>query len=219
MTEEPSSGLPGAAVDNDVLIKTAAYRLINDMLDAESIGVLGAARYVVTGRLSRMELAGDRTAALKAVLEFIARATVLEPTEEELFVAAEIEATAQRRGLSLDAGESQLAAIIMRRDIPLFATGDKRAIRAFEALMDAVDALAELRGKLRCLEQIMLRYADAADPEPLAQAICAEPQVDKTLSICFRCFSPAPHGPALDRDGLASYINALRKDAPRVLEP
>lgn len=207
------------AVDNDVLIKTAAYQLIEDTLRAESIGVLGAARYVVTGRIDRMELAGDRAAARKAALEFIARATVLEPADEELRVAADIEATAQRRGLSLDAGESQLVAIIMQREIRLFATGDKRAVRAFESLMDELDALAGLQGRLRCLEQIILRCADAGDPEALARAICAEPQVDKTLSICFRCFSPAPHGPAFDRDGLASYINTLRNEAPRVLEP
>jgi hypothetical protein len=214
--------VPDVAIDNDVLIKTSVYGLINDLVHGvhgESIGVLGAARFVVVRRIARMELAGDRAAAQEVFLKFMDGASVLEPVADELHVATQIETTAQRRGLALDAGESQLAAIVINRAIQLLETGDKRAIRAFEALIDELEALATLAGKLRCLEQLMLRCADEGDPSVLAQAICSEPQVDRSLSICFRCFSPPPQGPALDRTGLESYIEALRADAPRVLEP
>ncbi len=217
VTEGGSGKRPDVAVDNDVLIKAASYGLIDEFWPEEPIGILGAARYVVASGLARMDLARDRAAAQNAAAARIDSATVLEPTGDELLLATQIETTAQRKGLSLDAGESQLAAIILHRSISLLDTGDKRAIRGFETLMNELAELAGLHGRLRSLEQIVVRCADAGDPGVLAQAICSEPRVDKTLSICFRCFSPPPHGSVLDRAGLESYIRALREAAPRVL--
>lgn len=211
--------MPDVAVDNDVLIKAACYGLTTELDASRSLGVLGAARYVVAKRIDRMALSGDRDSARSAALELIARSAVLEPTDDELAVATAIETTAQRRGLELDAGESQLAAMIIGRGIAVLETGDKRAIRGFEALLDELSDLDVLRGRLRCVEQIVARCLDTASADALARAICAEPHVDKALSICFHCFSPPPNGAVLDRDGLQSYIAALRKSAQRVLEP
>jgi predicted nucleic acid-binding protein len=211
--------VPDAAVDNDVLIKAACYGLAAELDGSRSLGVLGAAKYVVAGRIERMTLSGDREAARAAALDLIARNLVLEPSRDELDLAASIETSAQRQGLELDSGESQLAAMIVHRGIGLLETGDKRAIKGFEVLLDELSALAPLRGRLRCLEQIVARCLDAVGHDALARAVCSEPEVDKTLSICFRCYSPPPQGTALDHDGLGSYIAALRASAPRVLEP
>jgi hypothetical protein len=210
--------VPDVAVDNDVLIKAACYGLTTELDASRSLGVLGAARYVVAKRIDGLALSGDRDSARRAALDLIARSAVLEPTDDELALATAVETTAQRRGLELDAGESQLAAMIIRRGIAVLETGDKRAIRAFEALLDELSDLDVLRGRLRCVEQIVARCLDTASADALARAICAEPHVDKALSICFRCFSPPPNGAVLDRDGLESYIAALRGNAQRVLE-
>lgn len=75
LTESPIDDAPAVAVDNDVLIKAAAYALIEQFWPAKSIGVLGAARYVVTGRIARMDLAGDPVTARQAALELINGAT------------------------------------------------------------------------------------------------------------------------------------------------
>ncbi len=166
-----------------------------------------------------MTLTGSRKTARNAALDLIARSTVLEPTRDELDFAAAIETAAQRRGLELDAGESQLAAIVVHREVGLLETGDKRAIRSFDVLLDEIPDLDPLSGRLRCLEQIIARCLQTVDPDVLARAVCGEPDVDKALSICFRCFSPPPHTAALDADGLNSYITALRTSAPRILEP
>jgi hypothetical protein len=211
-------GVLDAAVDNDILIKAACYDLAAEFEASRSLGVLGVAKYVVAGRIDRMPLSGDRSVARAAALGLIARSSALEPSRDELDLAAVIETAAQRRGLELDAGESQLAAMIVHRSIPFLETGDKRAIRGFEVLLDELSDLAPLRGRLRCLEQIVARCINGVGPDALARAVCAEPQVDKTLSICFRCFSSPPHAAALDRDGLESYIAALRASAPRALE-
>lgn len=210
---------PDVAVDNDVLIKAACYGFAAELDGSRSLGVLGAAKYVVAGRIDRATLSGDREAARVAALDLIARSRMLEPSAGELELAAAIETRAQRLGLELDAGESQLAAMMVRRRIRTLETGDKRAVAGLEVLLDELSDLAPLRGRLRCLEQIVARCLDSVGPDALAHAICREPDVDKTLSICFRCFSAPPHAAALDRAGLDSYIAALRASAPRVLEP
>lgn len=219
MPEDIQNPCPDAAVDNDVLIKAACYGLIDHLFAPQILGVLGAARYVVIKRIRKIKLTRDQGGAQESALKLIARSSVLEPTDDELRLAAAIETVAQRRALELDAGESQLAAMVLLRAIPVLETGDKRAIRGFEVLVDELTELAPLRGRLRCLEQIILRYAECGDTTALTEAICAEPAIDKALSICFHCFSPAPHGSVFDRDGIVSYIEALRADAPRVLEP
>lgn len=206
----------------DVLIKAALYDLCETFWrprdTAGRLGVLGAARFVVTARVRRAT--DDPDATLARVSLVLAAATTLEPTNGELGLATAIEAAGQRRGLALDAGESQLVAMVIARGIEILETGDKRAIIALEALLDQIEELEPLCGRIRCLEQIIVRcLANRIAANALAQAICAQAEVDKTLSICFRCYSPPPQGHALDPDALDSYIRALRDQAPRVLEP
>lgn len=204
-------------VDNDILIKAACYRLHDDLV-APRFGVLGAARFVLAARLAKMPLRGDPQAAQNAATEMLSRSQTLEPNDSELALAANLETLAQRRGLELDVGESQLTAIVAERDVPQLRTGDKRAIRALEQLLDIFAPLGPIAGRVRSLEQLVADLVERADPDDVARAICAEPAVDKALSICARCHSPAPHGPAIDHDGLASYIRQLRAEAPRVLQ-
>lgn len=208
---------PDAAVDNDVLIKVACYRLLTEYEAARRLSVLGAARFVVPAHIARHQLAGDRNDARTAALELIGRSIVLEPSETELDFAALIELEAQRLGLELDAGESQLAAMVIRQGIEVLETGDKRAIRSFERLVEDIPELDGLRGKVRCLEQVMVACATASNPDKVGQAVCCEPLVDKALSICFGCFSPSPSAGKLDKDAITSYIESLRAGAPSIL--
>jgi hypothetical protein len=217
MLRDRPEGPPEAAIDNDVIIKTACYGLSAGLHAGRHVGVLGAARYVITKRIGKMKLEGNHAEALEAAQKFISRSTVLEPTESELRLSASIESAAQREGLELDAGESQLTAMVIMRPIPVLETGDKRAIRALEVLLDKIAELSGLHGRVRCLEQLAMQAARRCGAKHMAPAICSEPNVDKVLSICFRCFSPPPNGTDLDAEGLASYIEALRRVAPRVL--
>lgn len=211
-----TQGRPDAAVDNDVLIKASCYGLTERLDEGRELGVLGAARFVVDGRLDRMVMRGDRAAARAAAAEVIARNVTLEPSPDEEVLAAGLETAALRAGLELDAGESQLAAIAIRRGIAVVETGDKRAIRAFDVLLDDIPDLGGLRGRLRCFEQVAARFVDIVGADELARCVCAEPEVDKALSICCSCFSAEP---CLDPDGLAGYVEDLRARAARVLAP
>jgi hypothetical protein len=219
------SGAPAVevAVDNDVLLKAACYGLAPRFwahTDGNpGAGVLGSARFVLTHVVTRGLRVRNKDSANRALEEFFAWAAVLEPTDAELNAAAEVEQLAQRAGLELDVGESQLAAIVAGRGIPLLDTGDKRAVRALEALIDHSQTCAPLRARVRCLEQLLLRALDETPDQlgAIAGAVCAEPEVDKTASICFGCYS----GGAAHRDdartGLESYVAALRRQAPRML--
>jgi hypothetical protein len=208
-----------ALLDNDVLLKGACYGLLTQLAAAipgdGTVGVLGASKFVVTHYLKRYKLNSKKGIAEARLLTFLSSNEVVEPTPEEQDVAATLESTAQRLALALDVGESQLVAVLTVRLLPWFATGDKRAIVAIERLLDADTRLAHIVGKIICLEQLVKRLV-TGDSGALRGAICSEPTVDKTLSICFGCAS-SEAALATILEGLESYIGALRADATRVL--
>ncbi len=211
-----------AVIDNDILTKGSCYGLLDELLSpvataSNPFGVLGAARFVVSKKISKKTLRKGIEAAIRNLYDFLSRAVVLEPTQDEQTMAAEFELAAQRAGVGLDAGESQLCAILISRLVPLLLTGDKRAVQAIEQLLDSESRLSALCGKTKCLEQLVLDLLAARiDSDMLRGAICEEIEIDKTLTICFSCKS---HDGASRNhaEALQSYITDLRKRAPRVL--
>ena len=116
----------GAAVDTDVLLKVAAYRLAGELVAVLApFGepmALGLTHLIAAKQLARKRSVRDAESAqaeLAALLGMLGR---LEPTDDEIGAAAEFAAVAQERGLPLDAGEAQLAAIVIRRGLPLLVT-------------------------------------------------------------------------------------------------
>jgi hypothetical protein len=211
-----------AMVDNDIIFKGACYGLLDEFLSpicahGRRFGVLGAARFVVSKKISKTNPSKGITTALRHLADFLERAAVVEPTEDEQRMAAEFELAAQRAGLSFDVGESQLCAILIYRLIPLLLTGDKRAIQAIEELLDSECRLTSLCGKIRCLEQLVLDVlAAGTNPDTLRDKICAEIEIDKTLTICFSCHREDGSGRDY-AEGLQSYVADLRQRAIRVL--
>jgi hypothetical protein len=121
--------------------------------------------------------------------------------------------------LELDGGESQLAAMVARRGIESFETGDKRAIAGLEPMVGEIAELASLCGLVRCLEQIAHRLAAVEDDFPsVADAICGEVDVDRSLSTCFSCYSGVRAEQTSVLEALRSYIEAVRQIAPNMLE-
>ena len=211
-----------ALVDNDILFKGACYGLLDAFLApvsvaGDSFGILGAARFVVSKKIIKKAPHKGIAAAHEHLATFLGRAAVVEPTEDEQRMAAEFELAAQRAGLGFDAGESQLCSILICRSTPLLLTGDKRAIQAIEQLLDSESRLVALCGKIRCLEQLVLdTFSASPNPDTLRTAICAEVEVDKTLTICFSCH--CENGSGLDyAEGLKSYLTDLQRRATRVL--
>jgi hypothetical protein len=209
-------------VDNDIVLKGACYGLLPDVcgegseVPAEDLGVLSSCRFVVADRIRRHGSLRDTDRALQALAPFLEATTILDPTEDEQRLAADIEFGAQGLGLPLDAGESQLCAVLVERSIPLMLTGDKRAIVAMEQLLEAYDWLSDACGKVRCLEQLILVLIDRIEPDIVRACICGEPHVDTALGICFSCHEDATTEASIV-ECLESYINHLRSQAPHIL--
>jgi hypothetical protein len=212
-----------ALLDNDVFLKGCCYKLLDELVlsvcsSEDSLGVLGAARFVVESQIRKRGLSGKLQDALDYFRHFLKRTEVVEPTTEEQFLAADLELAGSRAGVSLDSGESQLCAILVLRMVPTLVTGDKRAMRAVERLLDVEERLMPICGCIRCLEQLVLAAVSGGMHKEVRDAVCLEPGVDKTLTICFSCTS----GRGLLESSiecLNSYIDDLRASAPRVLAP
>lgn len=203
------------AIDNDVLLKAVRYCLI-DLLwpDEHTLGVLGAARFVVGKRVASLTPA--RPEAVAELERLLDRAVALEPSEDEVTLAADLELEAQELALPLDNGESQLAAIAVTRAFALVTTGDKRAIVSLQALLAHANWLRALCGRVRSLEQLVLVALEDEVFAKFAASICADRDADTALSTCFSCFGGSAT-PSSAEAGLRSYIDDLRKAAPDVL--
>ncbi len=198
-------------LDNDVVIKSAAYLLAKEFLNAttyESIppAMLGVGRYVVTKRATKTTPAQlEELDTILSVVEF------LEPSQIEIELATELEVKAASIGADFDSGESQLLAILIIRKCSLFLTGDKRAILAMEKI-----AKVEAANKVACFEQLLGFILEHVDFNKLRARVCARPEVDKTMSICFGCLNINSSVTAVSQ-ALQSYINSISSNAPSIL--
>lgn len=205
-----------AVVDTDVLLKLAQYGLLACGLsalhsDLRELGSLGAARFMLKKRLRN---AGSTVISdLEHVLEVI---QVIEPTSAETAFAAEMEFEAAKHRLDLDAGESILCAVVIHRSLEWLATGDKRAVLALQTLLNKLEQLAPLAGKIVSLEELLLTAFQHIGADKLREKICTSAKVDKTLTICFACSNPNSNE-ADWKAGLTSYIESLRRQAPSLL--
>ena len=207
--------MKAVGVDNDILLKATAYGVLDELLsllleDRAGIAVLGSAPYVVRSRLVKLALANELDALLTKLDERLSSVGLLEPEEQDLALAAEIELIAQRTSLDLDSGESQRFAMLIRDRLVRVATGDKRAVSSLSSLIVSLGTGGSLFKKVICLEQIVLRAIAGGMAVALRVAVCARPLVDKTLSICFLCHS-SPWNSQDTVEALLSYVTDLRK--------
>lgn len=206
-------------LDNDVVLKVACYALVEETVAAATVddippAMLGVGRFVVRGRLARAPNIADRARATAAFERMLEAMSLAEPDDAEMAAAADLEAEANRRDLELDGGESQLLAMLANRACKLLVTGDKRAIAAM-----AIVAAAQAGSRVACLEQLIAHVVSASGTSAVRPRICAEPKVDRAVTGCFACSSPAALDYADVMDGLASYIGHLDRSAPGVLVP
>jgi hypothetical protein len=208
-------------IDNDVLLKGTCYSLLDELSaftagDGRPVGVLGSARYVVSGAIRRRRTAQPAEHLLSILDRFLQKAAALEPDDREARLAAELELAAQLNGYQLDTGESQLCAVCATRGMARLLTGDKRAVIAMEQLLAIDQRIDGIRGTVRCLEQAILSIAGQVAYADLRNKVCRERDADMALSICFSCWSEETTPDAIIA-GLTSYIDALRREAINVL--
>jgi hypothetical protein len=208
--------------DNDIILKSCCCDLSVEVLICLTcigeIGILGAAQYVVASRISRSTRIANKAVAQTNFEVFISSVQIIEPTDNELELAAEFESEAQKFNLSLDGGESILLAALLYRAPSLMLTGDKRAITAIEMLKARNASAAQIPQQIACLEQLFLSLLQSNDFKMLQERVCHEPATDVVLSNCFSCKSGKFSQQSI-QDGLTSYVTALRLVALSVLLP
>jgi len=200
-------------LDNDVVLKACCFGLGSEMISCISVNgtppaILKVAEYVIRKRVRRH----NRETAERLLCTLLSTIGRIEPDDEELGLAAAFEETAQAQNLELDSGESQLLAILLRRNHRLMITGDKRAIRAIEEIVGK-----ELGSpRIACFEQLVTSILRRSDIVEVREKICRERSLDRAIAACFACSSPVVSISSVF-DGLRSYIDDLRKDTQHVL--
>lgn len=81
-------------------------------------------------------------------------------------------------GSVLDAGEAILVSHASRVPDSLMATGDKRAIRSLAAAPQCAAITRRLRGRVLCLEQVLLRIVDGIGFETVRDRVVATGRID-----------------------------------------
>lgn len=208
-------------IDNDVLLKVCAYDLVDEFLElfaSQSLLILPTAPYVVGSVIKRTGRIKDKTRAAANLQRLVAAAAVVEPRADEIQSAAELEERAHQGSFELDGGESILFVLLSNDRAQILLTGDKRAIAALEQVSPSLSKPASVTGRIAGLEQLISALILKKSPEEIAVKVCSEPDVDKAIAICFRC-SSGNFEPNSAMEGLASYIEDLRRAAPKLLIP
>jgi hypothetical protein len=210
----------GAAIDTDVLLKASAYRLAAELVAtlaaAGKPAALGLTHLIAGRQLARRRGLKDPAGAQAELQALLAMLSKLEPDEGEVDLAADLAAMAQELGVPLDAGEAQLVAITVRRNLPLLVTGDKRAVGAVAAILPDGDQRAPLVGRIACFEQILESVLETVGAMELRSRICAEPDVDGAMRLACSC-GRHDWDPAQLTEACGSFIRAVRAVAGDLL--
>lgn len=208
-------------LDNDIIFKASAWRLAEPALILfelrnETAAALGVSRYVLPTKIQRSRTIADKARASTELDKLIASLQFLEPDADEVALAAELEEDARNAGLILDTGESLLVAVLVNRALKGMMTGDKHAIVVLEELFARNKTLASIKERLHCLEQFVVELLRLLQRECLRNSVCAEPNVDRAVSICFSCSAGTLPDDA-PQAGLLSYIRNLQAGAKSVM--
>ena len=202
-------------VDVDVALKVCTYRLVAAFIESTTLGqppaLLAISRFTLRSWLRTARNLENPEGIREAIENLIANITLIEPTEEEIKLAADFEEEAYQHSLEFDTGESQLLAVLLCRGAPLLLTGDKRAIQAIHGL-----GIRGIDGRIACLEQLLATILVRCGYEKLRKRVCREPNADKAVTICFACSAFQVMKEDI-RTSLASYVDHLRKSTASLL--
>lgn len=205
----------GYYLDNDVILKTCSYGVGAELILLSTVddlapAILALARFTLRSRVERSRTLVDAKNAFDQLETVMARVRLLEPTREEIDMAADLEAAATAANLSFDAGESQLVSMLIARGGIGFITGDKRAAKAMSVVLPRLEA------RVICLEQVMHSVVVHFGIEPLRSSVCRERAADRAVTNCFQCSLINVDVPSV-LEGLESYSRSLRSETGLLL--
>lgn len=113
----------------------------------------------------------------------------------------------------IDVGEQVLFAAAENAPNAFVLTGDKRAIRALAAL-HAEGLVPELTGRVLCMEQLLWHALSSLGAEELLRRFRRFPELDQAARAILG--RTGPRSDAEIREGLSSYLEDLRREAPEL---
>jgi hypothetical protein len=208
----------GIYLDVDVVLKMCTFLFSDELVDTTTLmdvppSILGVASFTLRSRVKRSRSICNRTSVQTCLEKILSVLQLVEPVKEEIEFAAELEELALEFDLEFDIGESQLFAILIKRNSPLLLTGDKRAIKAIAQI-----APNDVKNRVACLEQLIIQVISKVGHHNLRQNVCSEREADRAVTICFSCSSSEVTVDDV-RDGLLSYVSEVRSYADHVLIP
>ena len=178
-------------VDNDVVIKLSKMDVYVDALAAigvspSQVGSLRPMlRYMGRAEASRRDALTANAAEsnrLNAALQSIVE---LEMTVEEAAHAARLMGEVLSAGLDIQGGELALCVVAVTRGGLDLCTGDKRALKDLPALEALWAALAALRGRCICLEQLFEWLCAKRGLSRIRSAVTTSPRADETIAFVY----------------------------------
>jgi hypothetical protein len=206
----------GVYIDNDVVLKLCTYLVAEELVQVASMGtvppaILTIAKFTLRSRVERSRTIKNKVAVRDSLELALAKVRHLEPTQEEIGIAADLEQQAAVLGLAFDAGESQLVAMLLKRNGSALVTGDKRAISALARIKPP-----GIHRRIVCLEQFIASVAAQFGVDRIRVGVCVERNCDKAITASFACSSSTLALAEL-MVGLRSYINSLRTESGELL--
>lgn len=192
--------------DNDAILKLSAYGCWDAILASpfHPPAILKVATFSLVSQSRKARRVASVGNFQAQIAKFMDLSAVIEPTEDEIVLATEMEEQAAALGEEFDTGESQLVAVLINRILPRLVTGDKRALRALGAI--GLDGTA---GRVVCLEQVLSWIVEHGSWRALRAQACAEKDVDTAVTVAFACYSTPNKATILE--GLESYITKVRR--------
>ncbi|MEY3302559.1 MAG: hypothetical protein RLZZ139_931 [Cyanobacteriota bacterium] len=200
-------------LDNDITYKLVAFQLFDEaiatlQIDKNSLQVLPTAKFFFQRKQKKKGASPDEFLAV--VIELVSScvsviADVNDTVTEELNQLRQVE--------GIDEGEAALIVATRSQTDFLLLSGDKRCMRGLARIPEQI--YKRLSGRVICLEQIILKLIEVKGFVFVRDRILPMVSCDKSLQICFGVSSPATEENVIE--GLNSYVNDIRQQAPNLL--
>ncbi len=202
-------------VDNDILKKLVTFDLFDSTLEifgiaTPDIRILKTAQYVFLRQYKRFQnnespRKSDTVIKWEELLELTKTLGSIVPADIDQNLLNQLS-----KFEDIDPGEAELVclaiAIIQKDESATIFTGDKRFIRALDKV-DLTIIHEALKGRIWCLEQVILKNIDHLNFETVRDQIVPVRECDKAIKVVFGSGNQAEKEAVITT--LKNYINEL----------
>ena len=199
-------------IDNDIAVKLARWGVL-DRFHTHLVRQGNAEVFALKSLQYKFKLSDHRAAAemvgsaigVTQLTNFVSKVSPVKGINQAV-------STTLQNVPNIDVGEVTLFAAAANYDAILIDTGDKKALRALAPLARTDPLLANLLGKMSCLEQTVEYLCSRWTHAAVASAVSTDADADRSVSQCFTTSKPAEISVAL-----AKKVSDLNRDCAPLL--